>query len=467
MIPKTDLDNYLYYGMQAGCPRNQMERFVQSGYVALRWALPFHAAARAADLPNGPVMIGCGGARGPGKSHAILAQVGIDDCQRFPGLKWLFLRKVAKSAQESFEDLISRVFGHQPHKYTPSTGFLEFANGSRIRFGGFNHENDIDGYLGIQYDGIIIEEMTQLSERKVDMIRGSLRTSRPDWRPRLYGSTNPGGVGHGYYKRTFVQPYRNNQQDKTRFFPSTYKDNPFLNTEYRDYLEALPGMLGKAWRDGSWDVFEGQAFPIWNDDVHVVQPFEIPPHWLHIRAIDWGTAKPFCCLWMALDPDTSRVIVYRELYATGLSDRQQAQQILAMTPIYETIAMTYADPAMWSKRYLEDGGTTSTASTYAENGLTLTKADNSRLGGKRKVDRLLGMLPDGKPGLQVFTNCANTRRTMPELVYDNVHVEDVDTTGEDHAYDALKYGLTAIHEPVDPNRKKPQQQNPFMKLKRI
>ncbi len=115
----------------------------------------------------------------------------------------------------------------------------------------------------------------------------------------------------------------------------------------------------------------------------------------------------------------------------------------------------------------EDGGTTSTASTYAENGLTLTKADNSRLGGKRKVDRLLGMLPDGKPGLQVFTNCANTRRTMPELVYDNVHVEDVDTTGEDHAYDALKYGLTALHEPVDPNRKKPQQQNPFMKLKRI
>ncbi len=222
-----------------------MERFVQSGYVALRWALPFHAAARAADLPNGPVMIGCGGARGPGKSHAILAQVGIDDCQRFPGLKWLFLRKVAKSAQESFEDLISRVFGHQPHKYTPSTGFLEFANGSRIRFGGFNHENDIDGYLGIQYDGIIIEEMTQLSERKVDMIRGSLRTSRPDWRPRLYGSTNPGGVGHGYYKRTFVQPYRNNQQDKTRFFPTPTKIIPSLRRNTGITWKRCPACWGK------------------------------------------------------------------------------------------------------------------------------------------------------------------------------------------------------------------------------
>lgn len=459
----ASLERYLVQAKEAGCPADQVSNFVKSGYVALPWSLMFHHAAREADVENGPVLIGCGGARGPGKSHATLAQAGLDDCQRFAGLKWLFLRKTAKSAQESFGDLIGRVFAYQPHKFTPSTGWLEFPNGSRIRFGGFNNENDVDAYIGIEYDGIIIEEATLLSERKVDMIRGSLRTSRQDWRPRMYLSTNPGGVGHAYFKKTFVLPYREGKQTITRFIPSTYRDNPFLNREYRDYLEGLPGALGKAWRDGSWDVFEGQAFPTWQDDIHTCEPYEIPAHFMRVRGIDWGFANPFCCLWLAIDPDTGRVIVYREAYQTQLTDRQQAQRVNDMTPAYENISQTYADPSMWAAKTQTE--VTSTAIIYQNAGIYLVKADNNRLSGKRKVDRLLANLPDGKPGLVVFRNCNNLRRTIPELVCDDVNVEDVDTTGEDHPFDALKYSLTGVHDKTEPAPK--QKQNPFMRVRSI
>lgn len=458
------LTTYLATAKSIGCQADQMTRFVNGGYVALQHQLRFHSAARLCDLAEGPVKIGLGGARGPGKSHACLAQAGLDDCQRFPGLKWLFLRKVAKSAQESFSDLINRVFTYTPHRYTPSTGYLEYNNGSKIRLGGFNNESDIDGYIGIEYDGIIVEEATLLSERKLMMLEGSLRTSRQDWRPRMYLSTNPGGIGHAWYKRLFVAPYRANKETVTRFIPSTYRDNPFLNKEYRDYLENLPGSLGKAWRDGSWDVFEGQALPGWQDDVHIVEPFEIPAHWLRVRGYDWGYANPMCCLWSAKDPDTGRVVVYRELYGNQMTDRQQAKTIVSMTPIYENVQTSFADPSIWASKTTENL-VTSTATIFQEAGLFMTRADNNRLNGKRKVDRMLQMLPDGRPGLLVFSNCVNGRRTLPELVYDDVNVEDVDTEGEDHWYDALRYLLTVVRDATP--AKKPAKQNPWMNRRNL
>ncbi len=179
------------------------------------------------------------------------------------------------------------------------------------------------------------------------------------------------------------------------------------------------------------------AFPTWNDDEHVVEPFEIPEHWPRIRAIDWGSAAPWCCLWAAVNPDNGRHIVYREAYQAGLTDRQQAVTINNMTPAYEDIKVTYADPSMWAKKTLDE--VTSTEEVYRKNGISLTEADNDRISGKRKVERLLAPLPDGAPGLIIFSNCKNLRRTLPELVRDEINAEDVDTDGEDHSYDTLRY----------------------------
>lgn len=436
---------FLRRALAAGMPEAQSVHFLECGYLPLQWSLGFHAAAREADQGNGPVMLGTGGARGPGKSHSIMAQAGLDDCWRAPGLKVLFLRRVLKSAAESFDDLIRKVFGGVNRVAT--AGRVEFPgwNDSRILIGGYKDERDIDKYLGLEYDVIVIEESTQISGDRRDKIRGSLRTSRSDWRPRLYESTNPGGVGHTAFKALYVTPHRKNQQTTTRFFPATYKDNPFLKREYIQYLESLTGPLGKAWRDGDWDVFEGQAFPSFSWDRHVCKPFDIPAHWTRYRGVDWGYRNPFACVWLAKDPDTGRIYIYREIVQAGLTDRQQARAIKDNSLPGEKFAATFADPSMWASKNVEDR-VYSTADEYAAEKVYLTKADNHRIGGKRKVDTLLADLPDGKPGLIIFESCEQWLDTVVTLPYaKSGNTEDVDTDADDHEYDATRYALTQIN----------------------
>jgi len=454
------LGKYIEQARLAGMPLDQTESFIRSGYIALPKMTYFHATAREADNSQGPIEIAMGGARGPGKSHATLAQT-VDDCLRYPGLKVLFLRKLAKSAAESFEDLIQKVFKYTQHTYIPSRNKLEFPNGSSIVLGGFNNESEIDKYLGIEYDVIVIEEATQISKRKYDMLLGSLRTTKPGWRVRIYLTSNPGGIGHAWFKQRFVIPHRQGTEVFTRFIPATYKDNPFLPPEYIYYLENLEGGLGKAWRDGDWDVFEGMAFPQWDYERHTCEPFQIPQHWPKWRAVDWGYSAPFSAHWAARDIDTQRIYIYRELYGPGYTDVQQARMIRENTPGDELMKATFMDPAMWSRNRQSGDRVYSTADTYADEGIFPSKADNDRLSGKRKFDRMLGNLPDGMPGMVIFRSCRNAIRTIPELIYDATRPEDVDTTQEDHAYDDIRYLLTDIKE----EREQQKQKNPFMQIK--
>jgi len=229
-------------------------------------------------------------------------------------------------------------------------------------------------------------------------------------------------------------PYLRKTATNTLFIPMSYKDNAYLSEDYVNYLLSLKGDLGRAWRDGDWDVFEGQAFPQWNQEDHVIRlrDFQgIPEHWMKWRAIDWGYNAPFCCLWFARDPDSRRIIIYREVYGKGLTVPQQARLIKDSTPPNESIQITYADPSMWASNSVHEV-ITPTAQEYANNGLFLTKADNNRLSGKRKVDELLACLPDGMPGVQVVENCENLIRTMPLMICAEKNPEDIDTTLEDH-----------------------------------
>lgn len=443
-----DIERMITAMRDAQCPADQAERFVTAGYIPLEGMLPFHAWAREADRGGGPDMIALGGKRGPGKSHTIMAQVGVDDCQRYPGIKALFLRKIQKSAAESFEDVIMRVFSFTPHARNREG--VKLQNGSRIIIGGFKDEKDIEKYLGIEYDVIVIEEATQITETKLDKLRGSLRTSKPGWRPRMYMSTNADGVGLAWFKKRFVEPSRNKTEVRTRFLDVTRIHNPFVNSEYEDWLDSLQGALRKAWRDGDWDAFAGMAFPQWNREAHSCQPFDIPQHWIKWRASDWGYSAPFCTLWFTKDPDTRRIYAYRELYQAGLTDRQQARLIQEMTLDNEKIFIHYADPNSYWVGRNKDNKIFTSADEYKAEGVTLTKADNDRLSGKRKINNLLAPLPDGLPGLMVFDTCTHLIEQMGSLASDPTHPEDVDTEGEDHAYDTLRYGLT--------NEKKAEQQ---------
>lgn len=440
----TAEENLVKTAFNAGVPRDQLESFLQHGYVPLPWQFKFHATCRGADNDGGPTEIGVGGARGPGKSHAVFSQLCLDDCQRVGGLKGLFLRKTGKASKESRDDLVFKTIAGRI-KFEQTQDTIRFPNGSRVVLGGFENEKDIDKYIGIEYDVIAVEEENQLTREKIDKLKGSLRTSKANWRPRLYSSFNPGGIGHLFIKQLFIDPFRTNTQKRTRFVPSTYKENPYLNKEYIDYLEGLEGALGKAWREGDWDSFEGQYFGNWSHEHNVVRPFEIPPAYKRFRAYDHGRRNPACCKWYALDYD-GRVFAYRELYVTGWNVDQIAAEInrLSEGEIYE---YSVADPAIFANVGMVDkyGGQT-IAESFARNGIMFIPASNRRVDGWNLMHQYLHWTLEKPAKLIYFNTCFDSIRTIPSLIHSDTKPEDVDTDGEDHAADCDRYMLMSLHE---------------------
>lgn len=459
---ETQVERCLQTAYDAGCPRDQAERLVSAGYIPLPWQWEFHAAAREADRDDGPVEITAGGARGPGKSHGIFSQAALDDCQRVDRLKVLFLRKTALSAKESFDDLIEKALLNKA-RFSRSNNTIIFPNGSRILLGGFNNEDDIDKYVGVEYDLIVVEEMNQLTEEKIEKLKGSLRTSKPNWRPRLYGSFNPGGVGHGYVKARYVIPRRIMSEKRTRFIPATYRVNPYLNKEYIEYLESLPGDLGRAWRDGDFDLFAGQFFKEWRYEVHVVQPFTIPDDWRRFFALDYGFNHPLSIGWYAVDPD-GRVFRYKELVQSGLNYTKAAEEFVALTSLNENLEYGVCDPAFWSKKGERDD-TLSGAEVFARRVKELTKkeprlikADNDRITGWGVVREYLRPYEQHGQGtianFAVFSTCPKFIETFPEQQHDEKHPEDMLKQDGDDTADEARYALMSRPQPTMSREKK-------------
>lgn len=430
----------------SGVPIDQAQRFISLGYIPLPWQWHFHSAARIADKEGGPVDIGCGGARGPGKSHCVLSQVGLDDCQRVEGLKILFLRQTGNAARESFADLIDKTLKGRV-SYEFSTNVLKFKNGSRILMGGFQDENDIDKYVGIEYDIIIVEELNQLTTDKYQKLRGSLRTSKPNWRPRMYTSFNPGGKGHAFVKDRYVMPFREQRQKDTFFVPSTYKSNPHLNREYIDYLESLEGDLGKAWREGEWDLFAGQYFDEYRNSLHSCPPFIPKPSLEFIGGMDWGRSAPFSfhlsCIKHVKYEGTvfSRLFTFLEVYGTEKKPSEWAEIITKKLEFYHLtpdMISIWGDPAMFSKG---QDMSLSIADQFQRSGVHIKRANNDRLSRWVLMHNWLSLAPDGIPYWVITSNCVNLHRTIPLMIHDEHDIEDLDTTLEDHAVDSSGYAM--------------------------
>mgnify|MGYP001575726483 CR=1 FL=1 len=455
-MEKELLLSCLQTAKEAGCPSEQADNFVPTGYVPSPRQWLFHAACREADLPNGPVEIGMGGARGGGKSHSIFAQAALDDCQRVPKLKAIFIRKTAISAKESFGDLIERILQGKV-AYNISNNVIDFANGSRIILGGFHSEDDLDKYVGIEYDLIVIEELNQLTEDKLEKLKGSLRTSKQNWRPRLYASFNPGGIGHNLVKERFVTPQKLRSEGRTRFISATYLDNTHLNQEYVEYLEGLQGDLGRAWREGDFDLFAGQFFKEWSEKIHVCQPFMIPDEWNRFAAFDYGLNHPLSLGWYAVSPD-SQVFKYRQLHGSGMTYTQAAEEYIAMTMPNEKIQYISCDPALWAKKG-EREDMLSGAEIFARRVGELTgkqprliKAENARVTGwgvvREYLRPYLGSDNVLTAKLQVFSTCGDTIKSAPEQVHSETVPEDMAKQDGDDSWDEVRYALMSRPRPT-------------------
>ncbi len=450
--PNPDALAYARTAAAAGCPSDQLRHFLAAGVVLQPQQLKASAAARQCDREDGPTKIGYGGARGGGKSHWGIAQVVCDDCQRFPGLKFLYLRKVGKSGREAVQDLRRSVLHSTPHTYLEAKNQIELPNGSRVILGNFQTDRDIDKYLGLEYDGLLLEEATQLTASKVKEIQTCLRTSKPGWRPRAYYTTNPGNVGHGWFKNLFIKPLRKGEERETRFIQATVRDNAFVNAGYRAELESLTGWQRKAWLDGEWDIAAGAYFTTWRHEAHVIPAFPVPKHWRLWCALDYGFTHYTAVYLLAEDGD-GNVYIVDEHAERGWLPQRHAAAIHALLERHglstEDLWTFVAGHDVFQAGRDKDGLTI--ADTYRELGIDLQRADIDRISGASEILKRLGDIDAGiAPSLFIFDRCARLAECLPLLQHDPRRPEDVlkvdadaDGNGGDDPYDAARYGVMA------------------------
>lgn len=432
-----------------GVPKDQLENFLRAGYVAQPKQLEFHAACRECDREDGPDQIGFGGARGPGKSHAAFAQIALDDCQRMDGLKALYLRKVAKNAREQFEDLRRSVLNYVQHEYDRTRGLISFPNGARVILGHFRTEGDVDQYLGIEYDLIAIEEATTLTLSKYKTLRDSNRTSKRGWRPRMYATTNPGNVGHAWFKERFITPARHNKETDTRFVFATVDDNRFIDSGYTKKLEENTGWKLRAYRFGDWDIAAGQYFSTWQHQAVVRPWFQIPKHWPVWCAMDYGFTHP-TVVYLLAENDGKTYVIDEHRQSKWLPS-QHAPAIKAMLQRNGVeigrLAGFVAGADVFASKGDEQGKTIE--KQYAEHGIRLTPAVMDRINGWGELLKLLGDPVNGIPArIEISERCRYLIECIPALQHNPNKPEDVlkwdvdeDGNGGDDPGDCLRYGL--------------------------
>lgn len=326
--------------------------------------------------------------------------------------------------------------------------------------------DDPSKYLSSEFAIIALEEVTENDEAVFNLLRLRLRwTGIPD--PKWIGATNPGGIGHAFYKKIFIdrdfpqelKPFAD-QFTYVRALPS---DNPYLASSYLEMLDSMPEKLRKAYRDGNWDVFEGQYFTEWDETQHVVAPFELPLTWFKFRSIDpSGREGVTSCHWYTVDPD-GNVYAYREYFMTGRDIDEHAKAIQKLSMDEDGVVEDYRYTVIDSAAFAKAGFSETATDIFERNGVVgLVPAAKERIIGWNAVHthlRWTGAPNPQKPLLRVFSNCVNLIRTLPLAQHDELKPEDVASisaaftdkdgrSGTEHqdAIDDLRYLLRTLRE---------------------
>lgn len=400
-----------------------------------------------------------GGARGGGKSWAARTKA-VLLALNYPGIQILLLRRQLTELRENHVIPLMRLLRDiAPYRQQEKT--FVFPNGSRIVLGYCSAESDVLQYQGQSYDVIFMEEATQFSEFQFQTLTESNRSSglcEKAFPPRMYFTCNPGGVGHEWVKRLFIDKiYRNSERPEDyTFIKSLVYDNKFImehSPEYVRTLENLPEDRRRAMLYGDWDVFAGQYFPEFSREKHVIDPFPVPEDWRIYRAMDYGLDM-LAVVWIAVDT-TGRAYVIRELAMPDMPISDAAKKILELSP--EEAYLTWAPPDLWA-RSQESGK--SKADLFVSSSLAMTKSNNNREAGWLAVKELLKDGPDGEPRLLIFSNCKELIHCIPALQHDEKKPTDCATQPHEitHLPDALRYFAVQWARPAREVQKKTQLQ---------
>ncbi len=428
---------------------------------------PGEASARQREffMARAP-FIAYGGAKGGGKTWAVRVKA-VGGALMNPGLRVLIMRRTYPELEENHIGPIVRTVPPEIGSYVAATRRMTFFNGSSVKFGHWAGEVSELEYQGQEFDWIFIDEATQFTERSFNYLKGCLRGVSP-FDKRMYLTCNPGGVGHTWVKRLFIDrdyrrggdPEGDEDPKDYVFIPATVEDNKFLlksSPHYLKMLSQMPENVRRAYRYGDWDALGGSYFSELRRDRHMYEPFRIPAHWRRYRAMDYGLDM-LAVLWVAVDED-GRSFVYREWTKEKLIVRDAARGILERTLPGEEIDATFAPPDLWSTQ--KDTGRTM-EEIFRENGVALTRADNSRVQGHMLVKDMLASREDGRPGLLISRDCSRLFADMTAIQADGDNPNDAAKEPHEvtHTVDALRYYCVSRTAPADPPRSGEEEELP-------
>jgi hypothetical protein len=381
-----------------------------------------------------------GGSAGGGKSYAMLA-----DPLRYmghPQFSGLLLRHTTEELRELIfksQELYPKIW--PGIKWSERKMQWTAPSGARLWMSYLDRDDDVLRYQGLAFSWIGFDELTQWATPYAwNYMRSRLRSTAPDLPIFMRATTNPGGRGHQWVKKMFIDPAAYNKA----FDATDIETNEVLRYPAGDYeamLLSLPEQQRRQLLEGDWDIKEGAAFTEFNRDVHVVEPYRIPNNWVKFRACDYGYGSYSGVIWFAVAPD-EQLVVYRELYVSKVLATDLADMILDLEAEDGNIKYGVLDSSLWHKR--GDTGP-SLAEQMINKGCRWRPSDRSRgsrVAGKNEIHRRLQIDEfTEEPRLVFFDSCTNVISQLPSIPLDKKNPEDVDTKSEDHLYDALRYGI--------------------------
>lgn len=444
-----------------------------------------------------------GGARGGGKTAALIIDAAlkvrkwhyegdpfnlvpvIDKYSiDYPEYKAIIFRRTFDDIYMNFMPEAEKIYSKLGAVWREKKKAFIFPSGARVHLAYCDCEADVKKYIGGNFHYLGIEELNQFPYRWIRDLGGSVRSTNPELKPLKRYTTNPGGVGHVWIKKEFIDPcppkkgrevfderfnitynelnpsdpFEDDEGNTRQFIPSLVFDNPALidnDERYIKYLNSLDEVKRAMWLLGNWDVQGGVFFEEFSKFHHVInlRDFHLNPDAGRIyRCVDYGTANPFACGFLFVDYE-GKVTMFDEIYETGLVPSLQAKKIGAITAKWglteDDIYATIVDPAMKIRAHEYMTTMHSTIDIYEDNGIEhIVLGNNDRVQGWATFHEFLKIPDEDIPYLRFTDNCINAIETIPTLVRSNRNPEDVNTDGEDHIADAIRYALMFLDRPT-------------------
>jgi len=424
-----------------------------------------------------------GGAAKGGKSHSLRFTMHYFGLQ-FQGLKMLLIRNTLGQLEENHIEKLEYDLPDEWYTYNGQKYRITYCTNSILRFAYGQTRAEFRNRLGNEYDIIGVDEAVTVSMELILLLRSRLAASIKGFTPFMMLTTNPGDPSAAVdstraLKSYFIDkdfnvkfPKLVNLQNpyephKVLFIPANVFDNKLLierDPGIVDRLSKLPAADRARYFEGNWDTHEGQYFSMWNIEVHVIEPFDIPDDWKKQGGGDYGNVT---CMEMVARSSDGDYFFYAEHTTDGGAGTTAAAQSCYkfLERLGDLDVITRWDVTLWAKNKLLDVKI-APAAKFEAMGMKIAPVSkvksedmNFRVWTGKHIqdlmmwDRTLNAAGEDiftrKPKFYIFRGrCPKLVETMPYLRRDPVYEDDIDQdTDDDHWYEAGRNAIVGFRQP--------------------